>query len=100
MGTGFLKRKKEARAMQAQISEMQSKLDTLEVEGTAGNGLVTVTILGSGIVKQVRIKPDCIDKEDREGLQDLVRAAFNDAKKKLDDQTMQRMPGFPGIPPL
>jgi DNA-binding YbaB/EbfC family protein len=98
MGTGFLKRKKEAKAMQAQFAEMQSKMDTLEAEGTAGNGLVSITLLGNGSVKQVRIKPECIDKDDADGLQDLIKAAFNDAKKKLDDQSMQGMKGFPGMP--
>lgn len=98
MGSGFLKRKKEARALQQQLGQIQSKMDTMEIEGSAGNGLVSITLMGTGIVKQIKIKPDCIDKEDPEGLEDLVKAAFNDAKKKLDDQCMQGMPGLPSMP--
>lgn len=103
MGSGFLKRKKEMRAMQEKLTEMQSKMDALEVEGTAGGGLVSIMLLGNGTVKSVKIKPDCIDKEDPDGLQDLIRAAFNDAKQKLDSQGMQGMgamkglTGFPGF---
>lgn len=101
MGSGFLKKKKEAKAMQQQLMDMQSKMDTMECEGSAGNGLVSITMLGNGTVKSIKIKPDCIDKEDPDGLQDLIKAAFNDAKKKLDDQSMQgmgAMKGFPGFP--
>lgn len=98
MGTGFLKRKKEAKALQEQLSQMQSKMDLLEFDGIAGNGLVKITVSGSGAVKHVRIKPECIDKDDPDGLQDLIKAAFNDAKKKLDEQSMKGMPSFPGLP--
>ena len=97
MGTGFLKRKKEARALKEQFGQMQSKMDSIETEGSAGNGLVSITLMGNGTVKNVKIKPDCIDKEDPDGLQDLIKAAFNDAKKKLDEQCMQGMPQFPGF---
>lgn len=101
MGSGFLKRKKEARAMQEQLVKMQSQMETLECVGSAGNGLVSITLLGNGTVKQVKLKPECIDKDDPEGLQDLIRAAFNDARKKLDDQSTQGMgalKGFSGLP--
>ena len=98
MGSGFLKRKKEAKALQEQLNQMQSKMDLLEFDGIAGNGLVTITLSGNGSVKQVKIKSECIDKEDPEGLQDLIKAAFNDAKKKLDEQSMKGMPNFPGLP--
>lgn len=101
MGSGFLKKKKEAKAMQQQLMDIQSKMDTMECEGSAGNGLVSITLLGNGTVKSIKIKPDCIDKEDPDGLQDLIKAAFNDAKKKLDDQSMQgmgAMKGFSGFP--
>lgn len=100
MGSGFLKKKKEAKAMQQQLMDMQSKMDTLECEGSAGNGLVSIILLGNGTVKSIKIKPDCIDKEDPDGLQDLIKAAFNDAKKKMDEQSTQGMgalKGFSGL---
>ncbi len=101
MGSGFLKKKKEAKAMQQQLMDIQSKMDTLECEGSAGNGLVSIIMLGNGTVKSIKIKPDCIDKDDPEGLQDLLKAAFNDAKQKLEAQSMQGMgalKGFSGFP--
>lgn len=98
MGSGFAKKKKQARAMQEQLSKMQSKMQDLEVVGTAGNGLVTITLTGEHEIKQVKIKPECVDVEDIEGLEDLIKAAFNDASEKLQSSSMPEMPsGFPGI---
>lgn len=98
MGTGFLKRKKEAKLMQQQLTEMRTKMDSLEVDGEAGNGLVKLTIAGDGTMKKIAIKPECVDPEDVEGLQDLIKAAYHDAKKKIDAATSQGMPGgFPGF---
>ena len=89
MGTGFAKKKKQARQLQAQMSMLQeslsSKLDTMEAEGTAGNGLVSITVSGSGEIKRVRINPDCVDKEDIAGLEALVKAAHTDAFKKVQE---------------
>lgn len=98
MGSGFLKRKKEMRAMQEKLSAMQTQMDTVEVEGSAGNGLVSVTLLGNGYVKSIKIKPECIDKDDADGLQDLLRAAFNEAKKKADEESVQGLGGMPSFP--
>lgn len=101
MGSGFSKRKKQARAMQEQLTKMQSKMQDLEVVGTAGNGLVTITLSGEHEIKHVKIKPECVDAEDIEGLEDLIKAAFNDASEKLKSQQMPEMPsGFPSMPGL
>lgn len=98
MGSGFLKKKKEARALQEQLTQMRTQIDSMEIEGVAGNGLVTITLMGDNTMKQIKIKPECIDPEDAEGLQDLIRTAYQDAKKKLDAQSMQGMPpGFKGM---
>lgn len=98
MGTGFLKRKKEAKMLQQQLSAMRDKLDASEAEGQAGNGLVKVVLKGDFTIKSLQIKPECVDKDDIEGLQDLIKAAFNDAKKKLDSDTSTGMPSIPGFP--
>ena len=91
MGSGFLKKKKQARQMQQQFLDMQSqvseKLDNLEVTGTAGNGLVEIVLTGSNEMKKLTIKPDCVDPEDVEGLQVLIKAAYDDAMKKLKEQS-------------
>lgn len=97
MGSGFSKKKKEAKMMQEQLSQMQSKLQNLEITGTAGNGLVTVTLTGDHEIKQIKIKPECVDPEDVEGLEDLIKAAFNDASKKMHEDSMKQMGGkLPG----
>lgn len=101
MGTGFAKKKKEARAMQEQLTKMQSNLQGMEVVGTAGNGLVTITLTGDNELKQIKIKPDCVDPEDVEGLEDLIKAAYQDASEKLKADSMKQMAGkMPGrLPP-
>lgn len=98
MGTGFAKKKKQAKMMQDQISQMQSQLQNAEVTGTAGNGLVSITINGDHEVKQIKIKPECVDPEDVDGLQDLIKVAFNDAANKLKADSMKSMPKMPGFP--
>lgn len=99
MGTGFSKKKKQARMLQEQLSSMQNKMQQTEVVGSSGNGLVTLTLSGEHELKNITIKPDCVDPEDVEGLQDLIKAAYNDARTKLQAQSqMPQMPG--GMPDL
>ncbi len=97
MGTGFSKRKKEAKMMQEQLGKMQQQMQQTEVIGTAANGLVTVTLNGDHEIKQLKIKPECVDAEDIEGLEDLIKAAFNDAAAKIKSQSMEGMSGMPGM---
>ena len=95
MGSGFSKMKKQARLMQEQLSQAKSKMETTLVEGSAGNGLVVVTLDGSKELKKIRIKPEC--GSDMEGLQDLILAAFEEAASKLQNQAP--IPGMPlGMP--
>ena len=82
--------------MQQQLSQMQSQMENIEVTGQAGNGLVTLTLTGEHQLKQIKLKPECVDPEDVEGLQDLIKAAFNDANIQLKAKSMQ---GLPGLPP-
>src|SRR5271156_134743 len=99
MGSGYAKKKKEAKMMQQKFKEMQEKLKDETATGTAGNGLVTVTLNGENEITEIKIKPECVDPEDIEGLEDLIRAAYNDAAKKLEDSSMSDMglPGFGGF---
>lgn len=100
MGSGFAKKKKQARALQEQLTMMQSQLQDqmqkTEAVGTAGNGLVTLVLSGEFDLKSITIKPECVDPEDVEGLQDLIKAAYNDASKKLQEQQKNEMPKMPG----
>lgn len=95
MGTGFAKKKKQAKLMQDQLSKMQSNMQDIEATGTAGNGLVTITLGGEHEIKQIKIKPDCVDPEDIEGLEDLIKAAHQDALKQLSDKMSKQLP--PGL---
>jgi DNA-binding YbaB/EbfC family protein len=86
MGSGFSKMKKQARMMQEQFSKMRDELSSKSVEGSAGNGLVTLTLNGDKELKKIVIRPECVNPNDVEGLQDLILAAFEDAAKKLNDE--------------
>lgn len=102
MGSGFLKKKKQARAFQEQLASMQGaltqKLEQIEVTGSAGNGLVQITLNGSHEIKRLTIKPECVDPEDIEGLETLLKAAYQDAYNQLKDQT--ESPSMAGLPDL
>lgn len=91
MGSGFSKMKKQARQVQEQMAQAKNKMETTLVEGSAGNGLVMVTLNGAKELKNIVIKPECAS--DVEGLQDLIIAAFEDAASKLEGQSL--MPGMP-----
>lgn len=98
MGTGFSKKKKQARAMQDQLSKMQNQMQNSEFTGAAGNGLVQLTLSGDGDLKQLKIKPECVDVDDIEGLEDLIKAAHADAMKKMKTESLQAMPqGMPDL---
>ncbi len=87
MGTGFAKKKKEAKLMQQQFSKIQEQLASVEVKGSAGGGLVTIVLSGEAEMKSIKINPECVDKEDIEGLEVLIKAAYADAQLKLKDKT-------------
>src|SRR4028118_1108946 len=70
---------KQAQKMQQQLVEAQAQLAQTEVVGTAGGGLVTATVTGSGDVLSVKIDPSAVDPDDIESLEDLVVAAIRDA---------------------
>lgn len=98
MGTGFAKRKKQAKMMQAQLGQVKEQLKSMEAVGSAGNGLVTITLTGEHDMKQIKIKPECVDAEDIEGLEALIKAAYTDAVAKLEKESPAsgNMPfGFP-----
>lgn len=99
MGSGFSKKKKQAKMLQEQFSQMQSQMQETEVTGTSGNGLVTIVLSGEHELKEIKIKPECVDPEDVEGLEDLIKAAYKDATNKLKSQT-PKLPNLPGMPNL
>ncbi|HYK24856.1 MAG TPA: YbaB/EbfC family nucleoid-associated protein [Steroidobacteraceae bacterium] len=82
---------KQAQAMQANMQKAQAELANLEVTGEAGGGMVKVTLNGRHEAKRVAIEPTVLGGEDREMLEDLLTAAFNDAVHKLEALTQEKM---------
>ncbi len=93
---------KQVGEMQARMQKMQEELGALEIEGQAGAGLVKITLSGKGEMKRVSIDPSLLKPDEAEILEDLVVAAAQDAKAKLDAQLqakMQEMTGGLPLPP-
>lgn len=82
---------KQAQKMQQEMQKAQEELEELEVEGTSGNGAVTVTLTGKKILKAVRLDPKIVDPDDAELLEDLILAAYNDALAKAEEIYAQKM---------
>jgi len=82
---------KQAQKMQEQMMKAQEELGSRTVEGTAGGGVVTVVATGHKAVQAITIKPEAVDPDDVEMLQDLVLAAVNDALKKADELVSSEM---------
>lgn len=96
MGSGFSKMKKQARLMEQQLEQMKESMKNTSVTGSSGNGLVTITLTGDKEIKNIKIKPECVDKDDIEGLEDLIKAAYSDAAQKLSNENPSGLPGgFP-----
>ena len=85
---------KQMQKMQKKMTEAQEKLGEERIEGTAGGGMVTVIVTGHKEIVDVTIKPEVVDPDDIEMLQDLVLAATNDALKKAEELTNQTMGKF------
>lgn len=81
---------KQAQLMQENMKKLQEQLAVMEIEGQAGSGLVKIVMTGRHEVRRVTIDPKLLG-EDREMLEDLVAVAFNDAARKVDETTQQRM---------
>lgn len=82
---------KQASQMQAKMQEMQAKMEAMEVEGTAGAGLVTVTLTGRGDMKRVKVDPKLADPAEMEMLEDLVVAAHAEAKRRIEEIMAEEM---------
>ena len=85
---------KQMQKMQKKMAEAQEELGEKKIEGTAGGGMVTVVVTGHKEVVDVIIKPEAVDPDDIEMLQDLVLAATNDAIKKVEELTNSTMGQF------
>lgn len=91
---------KQVGQMQAKMAEMQTELENKELSGEAGGGMVQVTINGKAEVKRVRIDPKLADPQEIGILEDLIVAAFKDAKAKADREAAEEMSKLTGGLPL
>jgi DNA-binding YbaB/EbfC family protein len=87
---------KQVQKMQADMMKAQEALASETVEASAGGGMVTVTITGDLVLKDVVIDPDAVDPEDVELLQDMVLAAANEAIRQAQELAAKRMGGLTG----
>ena len=93
---------KQASQMQKKMEEMQASLEAMTVEGTAGAGMVVVTLSGKTDLRGIKIDPKLADPNEMEMLQDLIIAAFTDAKRKIEAVSSERMAELTGglnLPP-
>lgn len=85
---------KQAQAMQKKVAAMQEEQGNKIYEGKAGGNMVAIELNGKHEVKKINIDKTAIDPEDKEMLEDLVMAAFNDAKAKIDEDSENAMQGI------
>lgn len=96
----FLGLMKQASELKSKMEEMQAELDRLEVGGAAGGGLVSVTLSGKGDVRGLRIDETLLKPEQKEIIEDLIVAAYADARRKLESTLQEKMQALTGGLPL
>jgi DNA-binding YbaB/EbfC family protein len=88
---GFNNIMKQAQEMQSKLEKVKEELENEIVEGISGGGLVKITATAKGIVKNVTIDPSLCKADEKEILEDLISAAFNDAKNKGEEKSQEKM---------
>ena len=90
---------KEAKKMQADLTKTQEEIALKEFSASVGGGAVEVVVSGAKVIKSIKIKPEVLDPDDVEMLQDLILTCINEALRKVDDATGDAMGKFniPGI---
>ena len=86
--------------LQARISKIQEGLETQKITGSSGGGMVNATVDGKGELKEIRIDPACVDKDDVEMLEDLVLAAISQAQAKARQTYEEEMKKAAGGLPM
>lgn len=88
---------RQAQKMQQDMQRARAELDAREFTSSVGGGMVELTMLGNKTVKSLVIKPEVIDPDDKEMLEDLIVSAFNDVIAKIDVAEKETMPSMPGM---
>ena len=92
---------KQAQQMQSKMAELQAQLETIEMTGMAGGGMVQVTLNGKGDLKKLKIDKSVLNPDDAEVVEDLIVAAFNDARQKVNahsETEMHKLTGGLSLP--
>ncbi|MBP3855694.1 MAG: YbaB/EbfC family nucleoid-associated protein [Ruminiclostridium sp.] len=94
---------KQAQKMQEDIQQVQERLEQTDFTETAGGGMVELTMTGGRVLKELKINPDIVDKEEIDELQDIIIAGVNAVIQKIDEESakeMEKVTGgvsFPGL---
>ena len=90
---------KEAKKMQAEMQKSQEELAIKEFDATAGGGAISVKVSGEKVIKEIKIKPDVVDPDDVEMLEDLILTCVNEALRKVDSAQSEELGKFniPGM---
>ena len=89
-------------AVQQKMEAVQEEINQMETTATAGGGAVEVTVTGEKIVKSIKLKPEVVDSDDVEMLEDLIMVATNEALRQMDEisnNEMNKLTGSLGLPP-
>ena len=98
----FAEMMKQAQALQGRMADMQAELERTMIDGRSGCGMVTVTLSGKGDMAGVKIDPSLLKPEEADILEDLIVAAHNDAKAKVEETMKEKMKSLTGglhLPP-
>ena len=96
----FLGLMKQAAELKSKMEAMQAELDRIEVEGTAGGGMVTVRLTAKGEMKGVQVDPSLMKPEEKQIVEDLLIAAHSDARRKAEALMQEKMKSLTGGLPL
>lgn len=90
-GANMQKQMQQMQQMQRKMEEMQAELEQKEVEATAGGGAVSITVNGKKEVTKIVIKPEVVDPDDVEMLQDLIQVAVNEGLRQIEEMSQNEM---------
>jgi hypothetical protein len=96
----FAEMMKQAQQLQGRMADMQAELERTLIEGRSGGGMVVVTLSGKGDMTGLKIDPSLLKPEEAEILEDLIVAAHNDAKAKVEEAMKEKMKNLTGGLPL
>ncbi|MEG0292081.1 MAG: YbaB/EbfC family nucleoid-associated protein [Anaerovoracaceae bacterium] len=88
--------------VQQKMDELQNEINGMETTATAGGGAVSVTVTGEKQISEIKLKPEIVDQDDIEMLQDLIMVATNEALRQMDEisnNEMGKLTGSLGLPP-